>query len=129
VPDQFKGGEGKMKREIFLAWIVILGMLLVSGCTGTSSTGGTIFGKVTQMGSEKPMPGAEVTVYSAEGVKLTTTSDASGDYSISNIPPGSYKVRAYLQGYHLNETMEEIKIVGKEKKKVDFQLVIVGGGT
>jgi len=117
-----------MKRVIFLGSILVLGVLLVFGCKGTSSTGGTIFGKVTQMGTGIPMEGAEVTVYSAEGVKLTTASDASGSYSISNVPPGSYKVRAYLQGYYLNETMEEVYIE-KGKKKVDFQLVVVGGGT
>jgi len=117
-----------MKRVIFLGSILIIGMLLVSGCKGTSSTGGTIFGKVTQMGTGRPMAGAEVTAYLAEGVKLTTTSDASGSYSISNVPSGSYKVRAYLQGYYLSETMEEVQIE-KGKKKVDFQLVIVGGGT
>ena len=117
-----------MKRVIFLGSILILGMLLVSGCKGTPSTGGRIFGKVTQMGTGKPMENAEVTVYSAEGVKLTTTTDSSGNYSISNIPAGSYKVRAYLQGYYLNEIMEEIYIE-KGKKKVDFQLVVVGGGT
>ena len=118
-----------MKRVIFLGSILILGMLLVSGCKGTPSTGGRIFGKVTQMGGTgTPMENAEVTVYSPEGVKLTTTTNSSGNYSISNIPAGSYKVRAYLQGYYLNETMEEIYIE-KGKKKVDFQLVVVGGGT
>jgi len=117
-----------MKRVIFLGSILILGMLLVSGCKGTPSTGGRIFGKVTQMGTGKPMEGAEVTVYSPEGIKLTTTTNSSGNYSISNIPSGSYKVRAYLQGYYLNEIMEEIYIE-KGKKKVDFQLVVVGGGT
>jgi hypothetical protein len=117
-----------MKRVIFFGSILILGMLLISGCKGTSSAGGTIFGKVTQMGGAGiPMGNAEVTVYS-EGVKLTTTTDSSGNYSISNIPAGSYKVRAYLQGYYLNEIMKKIHI-DKGKEKVDFQLVVVGGGT
>jgi len=117
-----------MKRVIFLGSILILGMLLVSGCKGTPSAGGTIFGKVTETGTGKPMENAEVTVYSPEGVKLMTATDSSGNYSISNIPSGSYKVRAYLQGYYLNEIMEEIYIENG-KKKVDFQLVVVGGGT
>jgi len=119
-----------MKNEsVLLKVILILGILALSGCKKAHTEGGTIFGKVTEYGGTgKPMAGAEVIAYSAEGIRLTTTSDASGNYSISNIPPGSYKVRAYLQGYHLNETMEEIYIE-KEKKKVDFQLVVVGGGT
>ncbi|MCJ7646349.1 carboxypeptidase-like regulatory domain-containing protein, partial [bacterium] len=95
---------------------------------GTPSGGGMIFGKVTQMGTGRPMENAEVAVYSPEGVKLTTTTDSSGNYSISNIQSGSYKVRAYLQGYYLNEVSKELYLE-KGKKKVDFQLVVVGGGT
>ncbi len=117
-----------MKRVIFLSLILSLGILLVSGCKGTPSAGGTIFGKVTELGSGKPVGNVEVTVYSAEGVRLATTTDSSGNYSISNIPTGSYKVQAYLQGYYLNEIAEEIYIE-KGKEKVDFRLVVVGGGT
>lgn len=117
-----------MKRVIFLSAVLILGLLLVAGCKRTPSGGGTVFGKVVQYGSRKPMANAEITVYSAEGLRLNTTTNNSGNYSIANIPPGSYKVRAYLQGYHLNEIGEEIYIE-KGKKKVDFELVVVGGGT
>lgn len=117
-----------MKRVIFLSMILILGLSLVAGCRGTPSAGGRIFGKVTELGSGGPRAGAEVTVRSAEGLKFTATTDSSGKYSISNIPVGSYKVSAFLQGYYLNEISEEIHIE-KGKKRVDFQLVVVGGGT
>ncbi|MBA7511625.1 hypothetical protein ES705_03621 [subsurface metagenome] len=117
-----------MKRVIFLSAILILGFLLVTGCRGTPSTGGRIFGKVTELGSGRPMAGAEITVRSAEGLRFTATTDSSGKYSVSNIPIGSYKVSAFLQGFYLNEIGEEIYIE-KGKKKVDFRLVVVGGGT
>ena len=118
-----------MKRAIFLSMILILGLSLVAGCRGTPSAGGRIFGKVTELGSGGPRAGAEVTVRSAEGLKFTATTDSSGNYSISNIPPGSYKVSAFLQGYYLNEISEEVHIEKGKKKKVDFELVVVGGGT
>ena len=117
-----------MKKKLFLETVIIVGMLLASGCKITPSGGGTVFGKVVQYGSRKPMANTQITVYSAEGLRLNTTTGNSGNYSIANIPPGSYKVRAYLQGYHLNEIGEEIYIE-KGKKRVDFQLVVVGGGT
>jgi len=117
-----------MKRESVLGTILILVILLASGCGKPPSGDGTIFGRVTEAGTERPLQGAEVIVYSAEGVKLTTTTDTSGNYFISDIPAGSYKVRVDLQGYHFNETEEEIYIE-KGKKKVDFQLVVMGGGT
>jgi len=111
-----------------LGSILILGMLLVSGCKRAPSSGGSLVGKVTEAGTARPLANVEITVYSGEGLRLKTTTDDSGNYSMTNIPPGSYKVSAYLQGYHPNETMEEIYI-GKGKKKVDFQLVVMGGGT
>jgi len=117
-----------MKRVIFLSTILILGLSLVVGCSGTPSTGGRIFGKVTEFGTGNPLPGAEITVRSAEGLIFTATSDSSGNYSVSNIPIGSYKVSAFLQGYYLNEISDEVQ-VEKGKKRVDFQLVVVGGGT
>jgi len=120
--------EEEMKKKLFLETIMIVGMLLALGCKRTPSGGGTVFGKVVQYGSRKPMANAQITVYSVEGLRLNTTTDNSGNYSIANIPPGSYKVRAYLQGYHLNEIGEEIYIE-KGKKKIGFELVIVGGGT
>jgi len=117
-----------MKRVIFLGTILILGLSLVAGCRGTPSTGGGIFGKVTEAGTGNPLAGVEITVQSAEGLRFTAITDSSGNYSISNIPLGSYKVSAFLQGYYLNETGEEISIE-RGKNKVDFQLVVVGGGT
>jgi uncharacterized protein YfaS (alpha-2-macroglobulin family) len=116
-----------MKRMIFWG-ILIAGVAFVYGCKGSSSTGGTIFGKIQEYGSGKPMVGAEVKVYSKEGVELTATANENGNYTISNIPAGSYKVRAYHQGYHLAETMEEVE-VKKGKKEVNLQLAVVGGGT
>ncbi|MBA7505016.1 hypothetical protein ES706_03679 [subsurface metagenome] len=117
-----------MKRVIFLSTILILGLSLVAGCKGTPSAGGRIFGKVTELGSGRPMAGAEITVRSAEGLRFTATTDSSGKYSVSNIPIGSYKVSAFLQGFYLNEISDEVQ-VEKGKKRVDFQLVVVGGGT
>jgi len=117
-----------MKRVIFLSGILILGFLLVTGCRGTPSAGGRIFGKVTEFGTGNPLADVEITVRSAEGLRLTTTTDSAGKYSVSSIPVGSYKVSAFLQGYYLNEISDEVQ-VEKGKKRVDFRMVVVGGGT
>jgi len=85
-----------MKRIIFLSAILVLGLSLVTGCSGTPSAGGIIFGKVTEAGTGIPLEGVTVTVL-AEGSKFTVTTDSSGNYSIANIPPGSYEVSAFLR--------------------------------
>ena len=117
-----------MKRVIFWSAVLILGISLVAGCKGTPSGGGIIFGKVTEFGTGNPLAGAEITVLSAEGLSFTATSDGSGKYSVLNVPFGSYKVSAFLQGYYLNEPSDEVQ-VEKGKKRVDFRMVVVGGGT
>lgn len=117
-----------MKRVIFLGAVLILGLSLVVGCKGTPSEGRVIFGEVTEAGTGKPLAGVEITVQSAEGLSFTATTDSSGKYSVSNIPVGSYKVSAFLQGYYVNETEEDVSIE-KGKEKLDFELVVVGGGT
>jgi len=117
-----------MKKIVFLGTILILGISLVAGCKGTPSAGGIVFGKVTEAGTGIPLAGAEIIVQSAEGLRFTAITDSSGKYSVLNIPFGSYKVSVFLQGYHFNELSDEVQ-VEKGKKRVDFQLVIVGGGT
>ena len=70
---------------------------------------GAISGTVT--GSDGPaLPGIEVTVYtSADALKGTTTTDASGNYSVGNLPSGTYKVHFggnydYFAEYYLDKT-------------------------
>jgi thermitase len=55
---------------------------------------GTVTGTVTAAGSGSSIAGATVT----DGTRTTTT-DASGEYTIANVPPGTYQVRASKSGY------------------------------
>ena len=60
---------------------------------------GTITGSVTDAGSGSPIAGATVT----DGTRATTT-DASGEYTIANVPPGAYHVAANKAGYESSTT-------------------------
>jgi len=55
---------------------------------------GTITGTVTDAEEGSPVEGAMVT----DGTKTTTT-DASGEYTIADVPPGTYGVTASKSGY------------------------------
>jgi uncharacterized membrane protein len=55
---------------------------------------GTITGRVTDAEDGSPLAGATVT----DGTRMTTT-DASGEYAIADVPPGSYEVTASKAGY------------------------------
>ena len=55
---------------------------------------GSITGSVTDAEDGSPIVGAAVT----DGTRMTTT-DASGKYTIADVPPGSYEVTASKEGY------------------------------
>ena len=55
---------------------------------------GTISGQVTNAGDDSPIAGATV----SDGTRATLT-DAAGQYSIGDVPPGSYAVEASKDGY------------------------------
>ncbi len=90
-----------MKQKIF---IIILALLVVlSSCkkspTGPDTDGattGTISGTVTDSSTGSPIAGASV---STQPATTTATTDSQGNYSISNVTPGSYTVTASASGY------------------------------
>jgi len=59
-------------------------------------TTGTISGHVTEEGTGTPIAGASV---STQPATTTATSDSQGDYTISDVTPGSYTVTASASGY------------------------------
>lgn len=71
--------------------------LFPSSTTGT----GWIQGKVTSSGAA--VQGALVVATDAQNIiAFSTSSDVNGDYSIFNVPSGSFTVRAYLSQYNSN---------------------------
>ena len=75
--------------------------------TGKSATGFTISGTVLACAdqtcaSSQPLAGATVTVMSGSTTVATTAANASGNYSFSNIPMGSYTITA--SGYDASNT-------------------------
>ncbi len=59
----------------------------------------TIHGKITDKKDGQPLAYAEVAVMRNNSVITGTIANELGAYSIRNIPPGRYKIVAYLLGY------------------------------
>ena len=57
---------------------------------------GTLSGKVTDAGTGAALSGVSVTI---SGSALVATTDASGNYSITNIPVGTYTITFTKGGY------------------------------
>jgi uncharacterized protein YfaP (DUF2135 family) len=106
------GEEGQFSRRTMLkragaagvatAWAVPVVQTL--GMSGAAAQGspppntqtGTLTGQVTDASDASPIQGATVTVNSTG---QSTTTDASGNYTIANVPAGSQSVTASATGY------------------------------
>jgi protocatechuate 3,4-dioxygenase beta subunit len=82
------------------------GATVVAGQTATANIAltpvpGTINGRVSDASNSQPIAGATVTTQPATSTVVT---DAQGNYSIANVIPGSYTVRAARTGYNTNST-------------------------
>src|SRR5438045_5553554 len=79
-----------------MAALLVLMLAAVSAASAQETTG-TIRGRIVdEQGAA--MPGVTVTVIGGQGSK-TAVSDAEGRYNIPFLTPGTYTVRAELQGF------------------------------
>lgn len=72
--------------------------------TPAAPPAGTVYGTVTD--GTNPLPNATVKLFDSLGVPYQhTLTDASGAYSFSDIPAGTYSVGAVLPGYSMSSTV------------------------
>jgi hypothetical protein len=79
-------------------WLLLV---LFASSSGSAQTG-SLWGLVTDQNGAV-VAGAKVTVNGPSGLLRTTTSDKTGSYSITGIPPGDYEVRASAPNLELAE--------------------------
>jgi len=84
-----------------------------------SSPTGTIFGKVTESDGVTAISGATVTV---EGTSLSATTNSYGDYTIGQVPKGTYDVTASASGFVSETNFDIIVTAGGDTTGVDFAL-------
>jgi hypothetical protein len=70
------------------------------------------------------IPGATVTITTTDGnVVATATADASGIYSIPNLAPGNYIVKAEFSGFAAFQS-QPISVAAGQSKRVDITMAI-----
>src|SRR5688572_26445187 len=77
--------------------VIVALLLAVAGVASAQDTTGTLTGKLTDA-QGLAVPGAAVTVTGPQGAK-SFVSDAEGRFNAPFLTPGSYGVRAELQGF------------------------------
>ena len=83
---------------------------------------GTISGTVTDADTLDPIAGATV----SDGTRQATT-DANGDYSITDVPEGTYTVTASQEGY-VNASQTNVVVTENTTTTVNFALTAIAYG-
>jgi len=115
------GGIGLSKKKALriagaLIFTFQIALALVSPAYG--GTTGIISGTVTDTATGEKLAGVNVIV---KGTNLTTVTDETGYYVITNVPPGEHKVAASLVGY-ADAQMEKVSVLMDVTATVDFAL-------
>jgi hypothetical protein len=79
---------------------------------------GQIVGRVVDP-SGGALPGVTITALAANGVRLTTTTDAEGRYAIDNVPSGTVTVTSELTGFNRGQ---RFLTFDQQPRQVDFQV-------
>lgn len=83
---------------------------------------GTISGHVTDVDTGEPIEGAEVVVVHSGGAEAGTAStDGSGNYTVDDLPPGTYTVTVEHDDYE-SATQEDVEVTEGQTTTVDFAL-------
>ncbi|HEX7356923.1 MAG TPA: TonB-dependent receptor [Ignavibacteriaceae bacterium] len=101
-----------VQKLLFVFTIILLSVPLFAGTTGKIS------GYVTDQETGEPIVGANVII---EGTYLGASADLEGYYSISNIPPGEYRVIFSAVGYQ-KTIVEKVLVKIDLTTKVDLKL-------
>ena len=110
------------------ARLLLLFLLLVQAL-GAAAQGGGVRGRVTDAASSEPLPGVSVLI---AGTTMGTSSGNAGEFSITGLKPGTYKVVFSSIGYELpprtvavGQEMVELGTVGLSAASVMAGEVVV----
>jgi len=81
---------------------------------------GSVYGKVIDKFTNEPLIGANVIIL---GTILGAATNELGEFSINNIPPNTYQVRASVIGYN-SITKTDISVMPGRPAQVNFELTI-----
>lgn len=103
--------------------LVVCLLALAASAAHAQSTFGSIVGTVTDQ-SGAAIPNAAVTLANiGTAAQRTAQTDASGNYSFSNLDPGAYSVSIAAPGFK-SQTSPELALTAREVRRVDATLPI-----
>ncbi|MFQ5867866.1 MAG: carboxypeptidase-like regulatory domain-containing protein [bacterium] len=116
-----------MKKLFLFTLIGIFGLSLILGCSGSNKEGGTIIGKVNDTFHGGGVEGAKV-MLTSDGSELTTTTDSSGNFTFSDLSPGTYGIMVTKDGFFDNK-VGGIKVEEGKETEFEIGMIVAFGGT
>src|SRR3990172_5432850 len=87
----------------------------ISVFTLWAGTTGKIAGNVTDKKTGEPLPGTSIIV---SGTMLGAASDINGNYTILNVPPGTYELQISFVGYQ-KATISDVRVFIDQTTRID----------
>jgi hypothetical protein len=112
-------------------FVPVLMMLFLLGSVTAHAQNGRITGQVTDP-QGKPIAGAPVQVVNPEGTfERDTTTDATGNYSVADLPPGLYLLVVAAQGFEIASTDSQnpIKLAAGQTLVLDQKITVLKAAT
>jgi len=105
-----------MKKPVQL--LSFAALVFALSATGAFAQEGKISGQVVEAETGKPIPGVNILI---EDTQRGTTTNTDGRYTILNVPPGTYSLRASSVGYE-TQTIQEVEVSIDLTTTVNFEL-------
>lgn len=103
-----------LRASRVLSVLFLFGLLSAGGAYGQS---GSIEGTVTDAESGQPLPGVNVVI---GDLNTGASTNANGQYTIQDVPTGTYEVTAQFVGYQ--SQTQEVEVAAGQTVTVDFAL-------
>lgn len=107
-----------MKQGIKMQWFLIPLLLVINLLELRAGTTGKIAGRVTDARTKEGIPFANIII---EGTSLGAATNTAGYYTIINVPPGIYTLRASVVGYE-TKIVTNVRVNIDLTTKLDFEL-------
>src|SRR6266446_5124015 len=117
--------RGVMRKQAILGWILVLCLAL--GFGASTSMGQAVFGSIIGTVTDPQgnvVAGAKVSVTSvAKSTVFETTSNESGNYSVTHLIPDTYKVRVESPGFQVTD-IPSVGVSADAAANVNVQLQV-----
>ena len=112
-----------MKPICLLGLLTALTLFLMPGSAVAQSGGNVAITGTVMDPSGAVVPGAKVSVTeSSTGVTRTTTANASGQFNVSSLPPGNYKVKIEAKGF--SSSVQSFTLLADQVRDLNVHLQV-----